>query len=604
MTRDPRVRQPLPSLLCLALLIGLGGCGSAPEQPAPDTQTAPVEMPGAKPETPPPPAAPPSPHAALHARVESLLLADEWPQAQLALRQLPDALPAPEQAWRDYYLGWSKWLQGEVVDAASILDHAATAATTPRLQQRISNLARQIATRRGEHLKAAQLAAAQLELTRSPERRLALMRETWRSLLRIPAQDRQQAEAAATGHWRGWLSLAALDRPDRSGQALQEDLTAWLAQHPQHPAAAALPGGLGFLLQPHAGPRQVALLLPLSGELAAAARAIRNGYLAQHYLATTEGGTATLIRIIDTGDVKDVESAYRQAVAGGAELVIGPLDRGAVDRLAGLSQRPVPVIALNRASEPPNQVGAAFLQLSLAPEDEMQQLAAQAFGSGARRALLVRAAGERGARLSEALTAAWRAEGGVLADTLTYSSPEAWSEGLKTVLHLQASEQRAREARAMLATGIEFSPRRRQDLDSVFLLTSSPQEARSLRPLLSFHYAGNLPVYAPSSVYSGSPDNRDRDLDGVQIAELPWLLGANPAARVALTAGSTGDEHYPRLHALGADAWLLQSRLAQLQAGPDALIRGNTGILSMDPELRVLREARPATFDGGDLQPR
>lgn len=604
MIRAPRVRQPLPPLLCLALLIGLAGCGSAPEQTATGTLPEPITTPADERETPVPPAAAPSPHAALHARVERLLMAGKWPQAQIALGELPDGLAAPEQAWRDYYLGWSQWLQGKVVEAASTLDRASAAAAAPRLQRRIGNLARQIATLRGEHLKAAQLAAAQLEFTDSPDERLALMRETWRSLLRIPPEHRQQAQASATGHWRGWLALAGLDQPDRSGQMLQRSLKDWLTQHPDHPAAAALPGGLGFLLSPHATPRQVALLLPLSGELAAAARAIRNGYLAQHYLATTEGRSGARVRVIDTGDFNDVEGAYRQAVAGGAELVIGPLDRSAVDQLAGMTGRPVPVIALNHASQPPSQESAAFLQLSLAPEDEMRQLAAQAFGSGARRALLVRAAGDRGTRLSEALTAAWRAEGGILADTLTYSSPEAWSDGLKSVLHLQASEQRAREVRAMLATGIEFSPRRRQDLDNVFLLTHSPQEARSLRPLLSFHYAGNLPVYAPSSVYSGSPDNRDRDLDGVHIAELPWLLGANPAARVALTAGSKGDEHYPRLHALGADAWLLQSRLAQLQAGPDALIRGNTGLLSIDPELRVLREPRPATFDGGELKAR
>ena len=262
------------------------------------------------------------------------------------------------------------------------------------------------------------------------------------------------------------------------------------------------------------------------------------------------------------------------------------------------------MIALNRSSEPAVQDGAAFLQLSLAPEDEMRQLAAQAFGSGARRALLVRPAGERGNRLAESLSAEWRKLGGQVADSLTYSSPEAWSEGLKSVLHLQASEQRAREIRAMLATGIEHTPRRRADLDAIFLLADTPAEARSLRPLLAFHYAGALPVYAPSTVYAGNPAPEDRDLDQVRIAEQPWLLGANPRARVAISAGNTGSDHYPRLNALGADAWLLQSRLEQLQAGPDALLRGNTGLLSHDPLLRVERQPQAAAFDGGELKPR
>ena len=59
----------------------------------------------------------------------------------------------------------------------------------------------------------------------------------------------------------------------------------------------------------------------------------------------------------------------------------------------------------------------------------------------------------------------------------------------------------------------------------------------------------------------------------------------------------------PRLNALGADAYLLQSRLGQLRAGPDALIAGDTGLLSMNPQLQIERELPPAVFDGDRLKP-
>ena len=113
----------------------------------------------------------------------------------------------------------------------------------------------------------------------------------------------------------------------------------------------------------------------------------------------------------------------------------------------------------------------------------------------------------------------------------------------------------------------------------------------------------DVPVYAISSIYSGIPDARDRDLNGINLVETPWLLGANPELRVAIAAGDTGSDNYTRLNALGADAFLLQSRFSQLQAGPDALLRGNTGLLSMDPQLRIQRELSLATFDGGALEP-
>ena len=85
--------------------------------------------------------------------------------------------------------------------------------------------------------------------------------------------------------------------------------------------------------------------------------------------------------------------------------------------------------------------------------------------------------------------------------------------------------------------------------------------------------------------------------------EIPWLLGSNPGVRVAIAAGDTGSDSYTRLNALGADAFLLQSRFSQLGAGVDALLRGDTGLLTLDPALRVRRETRLATFDSGELKP-
>ena len=40
-------------------------------------------------------------------------------------------------------------------------------------------------------------------------------------------------------------------------------------------------------------------------------------------------------------------------------------------------------------------------------------------------------------------------------------------------------------------------------------------------------------VYATSSIYSGNADPRDRDLEGINFVEIPWLLGANPELKNA-----------------------------------------------------------------------
>jgi outer membrane PBP1 activator LpoA protein len=242
-----------------------------------------------------------------------------------------------------------------------------------------------------------------------------------------------------------------------------------------------------------------------------------------------------------------------------------------------------------------------LVQLALAPEDEAQQIANLAFGQGARRAVVIRPLGSWGDKMERALVDQWTRLGGEIGDTGSYSSQEDYSSSMAAALGIPESERRARDIRSMLATNIEFTTRRRQDLDAVFLLSRDSAEARSLKPLLAYHYAGDLPVYSTSSIHRGMPDTRDKDLNGVQLVEIPWLLGRNTRQRAALASTNEGSDSYSRLNALGSDAYLLQTRFSQLEAGPDVQIRGSTGLLSLDPQLRIRRELQPAIFDGGIL---
>jgi outer membrane PBP1 activator LpoA protein len=263
------------------------------------------------------------------------------------------------------------------------------------------------------------------------------------------------------------------------------------------------------------------------------------------------------------------------------------------------------VLALNRL----DGAGAlapgssALVQFALAPEDEARDIASLAFGAGARNALLMRPQGDWGSKVAQALTERWGELGGTIANSVTYSGREDYSATVKEALDIPASEQRAQAVRELLATNIEFNARRRQDVDVIFLLSGNGAEARSLKPLLAFHYAGSVPVYATSSIYSGVADPRDRDLDDINFVETPWLLGENPQLKNAIVAGRTGTDSYSRLNALGADAFLVQSQFRQLQGGADALFRGNTGLLTMDPQLHIQRELVLTTFEEGAIKP-
>jgi len=377
-----------------------------------------------------------------------------------------------------------------------------------------------------------------------------------------------------------------------------------LQDNPQHPAANPLPGGLAYLLNQPALVEKAALILPLSGRLAPAGRAVRDGYLASYYAARGTPNARFDVLVLDQDNFASAGAAYDAALVQGASIVVGPLSKEAVAEISARPNLPVPVLALNRLEEsPPPQPGSsALVQLSLAPEDEAGTIAQRAFGQGARTALIIRREGAWGSKVAQALIEQWQELGGSIANSVTYSSREDYSASVKEALDIPASEQRAQAVRSMLASKVEFNARRRQDIDVIFLLSGNGAEARSLKPLLAFHYAGTVPVYAISSIYSGIPDPRDRDLDGINFIEIPWLLGSSPELNHAITAGGTGSASYSRLNALGVDAFLLQSQFRRLQAGPDALLRGSTGLLSMDPQLQIHRELVLTTFDEGAIK--
>jgi len=598
----------------LAALAALAGCAPAPEQP-PDPVAPGAEEAQAAVEGDISLDLPPSPLRGAFNGIEEALADFQWMRASVALDAIdPAGLSAEDAAYHRYLQARVSWVRGDRAGALALLNSARRATISDALRYRIATFGHFMLALSGNPVAAAREAASVLSWA-PRERRDVWRRSTWLDLQRASTGQLQAALAeAAEPDWIGWLQLA-LDSRDAQ-RPLADVVRQWRARYPEHPAANPLPGGIGLELQATASRRTVALLLPLSGRLGAAGRAVLDGYLAAHYLAANSFATnpsaadqaaagalpARQLLVLDTDAFADAASAYDSAVARGAEIVIGPLSKEAVTDLATRPARPVPVIALNRIDSTLPATGSPLVQLSLAPEDEAQRIAELAFGSGARRAMIIGPGGAWGEKVDRALRARWAELGGAVVSAATYSDPENYSASVKDALGLSESERRARRIRDMLATNIEFTARRRGDPDVVFLLSREGSEARSLKPLLAFHYAGNIPVYALSSVYNGVPDERNRDLNGINLVETPWLLGASPALRVAIAAADNGGGSYTRLNALGADAFLLQAHFTRLQAGADALLRGNTGLLSMDPQLRMRRELTLATFDAGEIR--
>ncbi|MCB1699313.1 MAG: penicillin-binding protein activator [Pseudomonadales bacterium] len=602
-TRNSHLR-PVAQFILTLIFLGLSGCGSEPvKEPEPE-QPPPVAE---KPEPVAQPSGnttlPPSAFQAQFQQADQLLGQQKWMQASEVIAAIPEAqATASDRVYLGYLQARIDFIRGRQAQALKLLEQIDQPGINGAQRYRILNFRRHILELSGDNLESARLGDQALLLAPAADAP-ALKRSIWHDLQKVGTEQLQQAATATTDpRWQNWLELALLSRAALPVQ--RQSLSLWLQNNPQHPAATPLPGGLAYLLNPPVPGQRVALILPLSGRLGAAGRAVRDGYLAGYYAYLESGGQKFDILVLDQDKYGSAIAAYDAAVAQRASIVVGPLSKEAVAELGNREQRPIPVLALNRIDDtetlPPGS--SALVQFALSPEDEARNIADIAFGQGARNALILRPQDDRGSKVAQALITRWQQLGGTIVNSVTYTSRDDYSNSVKAALGIPESEQRAQALRELLATNIETSSRRRQDIDAVFLLSNSGAEARLLKPLLAFHYAASIPVYAVSSIYSGVPDPRDRDLDGINFVEIPWLVGANPELKSAVSAGKNGADGYARLNALGADAFLVQSQFAQLQAGADALLRGNTGLLSMDPQLHIQRELVLTTFDEGDIK--
>ena len=425
----------------------------------------------------------------------------------------------------------------------------------------------------------------------------------WTQLMLLPINELADAERRTDDTTlSGWLELARLYRDplsDIDGQL--NNLNDWQQRRANHPAASNMPDIIQALRQAvRERPQTVAVLLPQSGPLAAPAGAIRNGLLAAYYSALGQGHPVPAMHFLDSsqGDIVDL---YNQALTLGADLVIGPLDKDQAAALAAIADLPVPTLALNYIDGP--AAASRLFQFGLAPEDEARQVAEQAIAEGMTLAAVLypQDTSGWGLRVASAFSERFQALGGIISTQASYAdNPTAITRNL---LGIGQSEARASALRRHTGMAVEFEPRRRQDIDLVFLVASPPQ-ARQMKPALNFHYASDLPVFATSHIYAGSPaPERDTDLNGIRFVEMPWLLEEESSLhQQSIQAWPDGHGRFEKLFAMGVDAYRLHARLMMLESVPDSFLPGVTGQLSMNENRVLVRRLNWAWFRRGQPQ--
>lgn len=428
----------------------------------------------------------------------------------------------------------------------------------------------------------------------------------WHNLLQIDEVELLRwAEQFPDTQFGHWLVLAAISKNSRL--TLDEHLThidAWQQRHPNHPAALQLPGGLATLAEIAANrPTNITLLLPLSGQLEKTGHAIRDGFMAAWYESSNKGFAVPEVHLIDSERIENLDGAYQLAQFHGSQWLVGPFLRPQVQQLQLRKQPlPLPTLALNYGDREPHleQRGPDNLyQFGLAAEDEAEQIARKAWADGHRRALALIPQGAWGERIFAAFEQHWLALGGEISAQRFYTNRRDYNPDIRAVLNIEDSTRRYTAMRRLLAEPTEFEPRRRADVDWIFLV-ALPQQARQIKPTLAFNFASDLPVYATSHVYSGIPNaTEDRDLNGILFCDAPWLLQDSELFDNIQRAVAGGQGQYARLYAMGVDTFRLLPRLQQLQAFPNSQLFASTGTLRLDRERRIHRETSCTVFRAG-----
>ena len=391
---------------------------------------------------------------------------------------------------------------------------------------------------------------------------------------------------------RAWLELAVLATPSVIEHArLEREYAGWRRKNGFVSVPEAITGQLrarwDYL---DFRPRKVSLLLPLTGRYGRHGKAIRSGFLRAKGAAFAD----LEVRFHNTDQDKSVTELYRQEVARGAEVVIGPLLKPEVEELLEGAAAKAPTITLNYHSDGDFHARGEWFQFGLLPEDEAIQVADKLHAKGLNHVVVLTPDDAWGRRLYEGFAKRYAELGGQVREVRRYDLHfEDYATIVQSLLQLDDSKRRHRDVARIVGKKLQFTPRIRSDVNAAVLF-ARPEKAALIYPLLKYYYAEELPVYATSHVYQPHREKILRELDGLIYCDAPLMLDDNPE--------SGRPDEYPRLFALGADVYDLVGAIRRM-AVSNVRIPGATGILSMGPNRRLFRRLSWAKFARGKPVP-
>ena len=310
----------------------------------------------------------------------------------------------------------------------------------------------------------------------------------------------------------------------------------------------------------------IALVLPLHvPAYERAATAVRDGFLDA---ADTAGARARCV-VIPYG-VDGVITAFEAALAKGVAVAVGPLVRDDLKTLAISGARLPWTLALNQLDDGTRLPNAIF-SFALTVESDGRMLAQLALASGLRSVDVIEGDSPLMKRFAGAFASTWTQRGGRAPSAFRF---DASSESLTTL-------------RRTLG----------QSAPDAVLLAVDGNRAALVKPFI-----GNIRAFASGLVFERPLPAVARDLDGVRLIEIPWLLTPGAPQFGGLPRREFDSAALARLYAFGLDAFRVA---AAFRAGPPERfdMNGATGHVFLAPGRQFVREGKLAVYRDGELVP-
>ncbi|HQR10822.1 MAG TPA: penicillin-binding protein activator [Casimicrobiaceae bacterium] len=308
----------------------------------------------------------------------------------------------------------------------------------------------------------------------------------------------------------------------------------------------------------------IALVLPLDvPAYARAADAISAGFTAA---AARERTTYVVIPHGEDGILR----AFEEARKAGAKVVVGPLLRDDLRVIAQSSIELPWTLALNQSDEtaagPPR-----LYTFALTVESDARTIARRMRDDAAQNVAIVAGESPQMKRIAGAFATAWLLEGGSAPASYRFDpAPEAL-----TVLKRDLARK----------------------VPDAALLAVDGSNAALAKPFL-----GTVSAFASGLMFDQKDFATSRDLDGLTIVEIPWLVAPGAAEYAGFPRRDYGSAALERLYALGLDAF----RIAQAMVdGPPEkfVLEGATGHVMLAEGRQFVREGRLAVYRAGQLVP-